>query len=72
MVVFVITLRPIIGGCQIIGAKYVQRVVNCLNDIYLDIHTVNACQLFNHTYYPRHAKKRTYTIEEWLTMFFFN
>ena len=59
-----------IEECKFIGAKYVQRVVDALNNKFPDLGIFNACKLFSPNLYPANDDERTHITEEWLERLF--
>src|ERR1700738_4005700 len=59
-----------IEECKFIGAKYVQRVVDALNNKFPDLGIFNACKLFSPNLYPAYDDERTRITEEWLERLF--
>ena len=55
-----------IEECRIIGAEYVQRMVDALNERFPDIGVFNACKLFSPKLYPADDNERSRITEEWL------
>jgi hypothetical protein len=66
-----VTERPgTIEECKFIGAEYVQRVVDALNNKFPDLGIFNACKLFSPNLYPANDDERTRITEEWLERLF--
>jgi hypothetical protein len=59
-----------IEECKLIGAEYVQRVVDALNNRFLDLGIFNACKFFSPNLYPANDDERTRITEEWLERLF--
>jgi hypothetical protein len=60
-----VTERPgTIEEYKLIGAKYVQRVVDALNNMFPDLGIFNACKLFSPNLYPTNDDERTRITEE--------
>jgi hypothetical protein len=66
-----VTERPgTIEECKFIGAEYVQRVVDALNNMFSNLGIFNACKLFSPNLYPANDNERSHIIEEWLERLF--
>jgi hypothetical protein len=59
-----------IEECKLIGAKYVLRVVDALNNMCPDLGIFNACKLFIPNLYLANDDERTCITEEWLERLF--
>jgi hypothetical protein len=59
-----------IEECKLIGAKYVQRVVDALNNVCPNLGIFNACKLFSPNLYLANDDERTCITEEWLERLF--
>jgi hypothetical protein len=55
-----------IEKCKAIGMKYVQRVINYLNERLFNLFMFNACILFIPILYPTYPNDKTCSIEQWL------
>ena len=55
-----------IKECRIIGAEYVQHVVDALNERFPDIGVFNACKLFSPKLYLANDDERSRITKEWL------
>jgi hypothetical protein len=46
--------------------KYIQRVINYLNERLFNLFMFNACKLFIPILYPTYPNDKTYSFEQWL------
>ena len=50
--------------CKMMGAMYVQAVVDSLNKRFLDLHVFNASKLFSPKHYPSDEEARIIMLEQ--------
>ena len=59
-----------IEECKLIGAKYVQWVMDTLNNKFPILGIFNACKLFSPNLYPANDDERVRFTKEWLERLF--